>query len=116
MKVKVIESFRDKEFGVDREVGSIFECKDKRGKELVEYGLVVLEEGTPDPEADSLKSKEQELSEKETILNDKEKELVERENTLKNKEAELNELQEIISSKQKDLELKEEKLKKGKGK
>ena len=114
MKVKVIESFIDKEYGVDRKVDSIFECSDKRGSELIDYGLVVLEERSKSDK--SIQSKEAELMEKQSALNDKEKELIERENTLKNKEAELHKLQEIISSKQKDLELKEEKLKKEKGK
>ena len=44
MKVKVIESFIDKEYGVDRKVDSIFECSDERGSELINYGLVILEE------------------------------------------------------------------------
>ena len=114
MKVKVIESFIDKEYGVDRKVDSIFECSDERGSELIDYRLVVLEEKSKTDK--SLQSKEAELVEKQSILDDKEKELIEREKTLKNKEAELHKLQEIISSKQKDLELKEEKLKKEKGK
>lgn len=126
MKVKVIERFRDKDLGVDREVDSIFECNDERGNELIEYGLVVLEEETPNPKVDLLHSREAELVKKESVLSDKEKELIEREKKvsineaklieketlLKAKEAELESLGKVLTSRAKDLDLREDKLKK----
>lgn len=110
MKVKVIEAFRDKRTGVDYKVGSIFECTEERGKELIGYELVSLEEKSKSDE--SIQSKEQELAKKEAILNDKEKELIEREASLEAKEVELDSLGKVLMSREKDLDLKEDKLKK----
>lgn len=124
MKVKVIEAFRDKRTGVDYKVGSIFECTEERGKELIGYELVSLEEKSKSDE--SIQSKEQELAKKEAILNDKEKELIEREGkvaasetklvereaSLEAKEVELDSLGKVLMSREKDLDLKEDKLKK----
>lgn len=128
MKVKVVESFIDKEYGVDRKVGSIFECSDERGKELIGYELVSLEENSKSDK--SIQSKEQELTKKEAFLNDKEKELIEREGkvaaretklvereaSLEAQEVELGSLGKVLMSREKDLDLKEEKLKKAESK